>query len=290
MAIWNLGSINIDLFYGVPHLPGPGETLACTSHSRGLGGKGANISVAAARAGARVHHIGAVGADGRWARDLLLEYGVDTRCIEVGHAATGHAVIATDDAGENCIILAPGTNQELLEDHLTQALTQANTGDWFVCQNETNLQSQGATLAKQLGLNVAYVAAPFDAKAVAGVLNELDLLILNKVEAAQLAQVTGQTPDVLGVAEVIVTLGADGADWYHEGAAHRVNPVKVTPVDSTGAGDTFAGYVIAGLDRGFSMDQALTQASRAAAIMVTRYGTADVIPDLKDLEDFKLGN
>ena len=290
MAIWNLGSINIDLFYAVPHLPGAGETLASTSHTRGLGGKGANISVAAARAGARANHIGSIGQDGVWTRDLLLEYGVDAQSITAGDTPTGHAIIATDADGENCIILAPGANHALTEDQLKQALTKANVDDWFVCQNETNLQSEGAKLAKQLGLHVAYVAAPFDADAVSAVLDTLDLLILNAVEAAQLTEATGHKPDALGVKDVIVTLGVDGADWYRGGSVKRIEPVKVTPVDSTGAGDTFAGYVIAHLDRGFAMDQALAQATRAAAIMVTRYGTADVIPDLKDLEDFKLGN
>ena len=116
MALWNLGSINADLFYSVPHLPGPGETLASTNHRKGLGGKGANISVAAARAAARVFHIGAVGNDGKWASDLLLEYGVDPRFIAVSDTATGHAIIATDADGENNIILYPGANQDISRD------------------------------------------------------------------------------------------------------------------------------------------------------------------------------
>lgn len=289
MAIWNLGSINADLFYAVEHLPGPGETLASKSHTKGLGGKGANISVAAARAAARVCHIGSVGQDGLWARDLLLEWGVDTTHIEIGSEPTGHAIILTDDGGENSIVLSPGANTMITSDHLKQALSEANQGDWFVCQNETNAQIEAAKLAKMMGLRVAYVAAPFDADAVKGVLSALDLLILNAVEAEQLSAALDTTPDALGVPHVIVTLGADGADWYHAGRVTHVPAISVDPVDSTGAGDTFAGYVLAGLDRGFSMQQALQQAARAAAIMVTRYGTADVIPDLKDLEDFALG-
>jgi len=99
--IWNLGSINADNFYRVPHLAGAGETLAATAFQQGLGGKGANTSVAAARAAARVAHIGAVGADGRWAVDRLLEYGVDTPHIAQVGGPTGHANICVDDAGEN---------------------------------------------------------------------------------------------------------------------------------------------------------------------------------------------
>ena len=83
MAIWNLGSINADIVYSVPHIPTPGETLSSTNRQTFLGGKGANMSVAAARAGTHVQHIGAVGEDGSWAIERLLEYGVDTRNIAV---------------------------------------------------------------------------------------------------------------------------------------------------------------------------------------------------------------
>ena len=287
MAVWNLGSINVDLFYAVPHLPAPGETLASTNHSKGLGGKGANISVAAARAAAQVHHIGAVGRDGIWARDLLMEYGVDTRHINIVDAATGHAIIATDEQGENNIILCTGANGQITDQMLQSALSGASTGDWFVTQNETNAQSKAVTLAKQMGLQIAYVAAPFDAEAVLAVIDDLDLLILNEVEAAQLSEALDKDIASTGIANVIVTLGSKGAIWHSADGAFPVAPVAVEPVDSTGAGDTFAGYVIACLDRGLPMKQALTTANLAAAIMVTRYGTADVIPDLKDIQDFR---
>ena len=83
MAIWNLGSINADYVYSVPHIPAPGETLAATDRQVFLGGKGANMSVAAARAAATINHIGAVGFDGAWMLERLLESGVDTRYITV---------------------------------------------------------------------------------------------------------------------------------------------------------------------------------------------------------------
>lgn len=134
MTLWNLGSINADLFYSVAHLPGPGETLASTSHRKGLGGKRANISVAAARAAARVYHIGAIGRDGKWASDLLMEYGVDPRFTAVSDVATGRAIIATDAHGENNIILYLGANQDISADQLKAALSEASAKDWFVCQ------------------------------------------------------------------------------------------------------------------------------------------------------------
>lgn len=286
MTIWNLGSINADMVYDLPHLPAPGETLAARGLDRFLGGKGANMSVAAARAGSRVSHIGAVGHDGHWAKDRLTEYGVDTRYISEADLPTGHAIIAVDAEGENLIILYPGANHALDISHLGQALSSANTGDLLILQNETNAQVEAAQLGRKLGLTVCYAAAPFQAQAVQAVLPYLDFLILNEVEAEQLRQETGMGAADLPVRHVIVTLGSKGARYLQQGsdpvefAAH-----KVQAVDTTGAGDTFTGYVLAGMDRGMPMEQAILQANRAAALMVTRHGTADVIPDLREVRD-----
>ena len=286
MAIWNLGSINADFVYSVPHIPAPGETLSSTERRVFLGGKGANMSVAAARAAAHVHHIGAVGEDGRWAVQRLLEYGVDTRNIAVLGTETAQAIIMVDPHGENAIVLHPGANVEIPQVTLQAAMAEAETGDWLVIQNETNLQRTAAKMGKKLGLRVAYAAAPFDAERVQAVLPYLDFLILNAVEAEQLQMATGQAPGDLPVGDVIVTRGADGADWYGTAGKQHFPAIKVDPVDTTGAGDTFTGYVLAGLDRGMPMAQAITQATKAGALMVTRHGTADVIPDLSEVQAF----
>ena len=288
MTVFNLGSINADYVYQVPHLPAPGETLATTKMSRGLGGKGANMSVAAARAAAHVCHIGCLGRDGAWAAERLLEYGVDTRFITTQSEATGHAIIAVDASGENNILLYPGANQKNTQEAIGMALSQAHAGDWLLVQNETNNQSYAVTTAKTLGLSVAYAAAPFNAQAVQAVMGSLDLLILNAVEAEQLHQATGQTPAQLPVRDTIVTLGSEGCLWYGVEGQQQFKAVVVELVDTTGAGDTFTGYVLAGLDRGMPMAQAISLGTKAAGLMVTRLGTADVIPDLKELQDAQL--
>ncbi|MCJ7870979.1 ribokinase [Phaeobacter sp. J2-8] len=287
--IYNLGSINADLFYQLPHLPGPGETLASTGFHRGLGGKGANMSVAAARAAAHVAHIGAVGEDGKWAVARLMEYGVDTRHIASSEAATGHAVIYVDGAGENQIVLFGGANLGLGQGHVTAALGDAGPTDTLMFQNETNLQSYAAGLARQKGMRVVYAAAPFDAAAVAEVLERIDLLVLNEVEAAQLTQAMGCAITALDVADIVITLGGDGCRHISSGAGidRHFPGIKVEVVDTTGAGDTFTGYLVAGLDAGMSMEASIERAQRAGALMVTRQGTADVIPDLKDLAGFQ---
>lgn len=288
MTIWNLGSINADHVYAVDHILAPGETLAATGLTSGLGGKGANMSVACARAGARVGHIGAIGADGAWCVDRLTEYGVDTRWIVTVDEPTGNAIIALAKDGENSIIVLPGANRALPMDAVRAALAEAAVGDWFLTQNETNLQSEAAALARDMGLKVGYAAAPFDAAAVEAVLPLLDFLILNEVEAAQLEAATGTAPGALDVADVVVTLGADGARWYDnaKGEVQDFDAIPVTPVDTTGAGDTFTGYVLAALDRGQPMGQAIGLAMRAGALMVTRPGAADVIPDLSEVQAF----
>jgi ribokinase len=284
MTIYNLGSINADFFYAVPWLPAPGETLAARSVTRGLGGKGANMSVAAARAAARVVHVGAVGPDGRWAVQRLMEYGVDTRHIAEVSEVTGHAIIAVAEDGENSILIWPGANRALPDEVLDAALAEARPGDWALCQNETEKQASWAKTGSKSGLLVAYAAAPFDAGAVQAVLPFLDLLVLNAVEAEQLRQATGQSAEALGVRDVVVTRGAEGCTWHGAEGARHFPALPAKMVDSTGAGDTFTGYLLAGLDRGMPMAQAIGLAQQAAALMVTRRGTADVIPDLREVQ------
>lgn len=290
MTIWNLGSINADYVYRVPHLPGPGETIAAASLERGLGGKGANMSVAAARAGTHVGHIGAVGADGRWAVDRLTEYGVDTRWIRQVTEPTGHAIINVDDEGENSITIYPGANRHIPESIVGLALAEAHPGDTLLMQNETNKQRYAAGIGAQLGLKIAYAAAPFSVAAITAIMPHLDMLILNAVEMEQLHSATGLVPGPeMGVKTVLVTRGAEGCVLFDGDNGHDPQHFparKVTPIDTTGAGDTFTGYVLAGLDRGMPMAQAIDLATRAAALMVMRKGTADVIPDLREVQAF----
>jgi ribokinase len=289
VTIYNLGSINADHVYAVPHLPGAGETLAATALTTGLGGKGANQSVAAARAGATVVHIGAVGHDGRWAIDRLTRYGVQTHAIAEGDTATGHANICVDPRGENQIIVYPGANQRLCATHLAP-IDAVRPGDWLMLQNETNLQFAAATRARALGGRVAYSAAPFDVSAVQAVLPHIDLLILNAIEAEQLTQALGGPVSDLPVPMIVVTKGAHGADLIPDaGETVTIAAPKVDAVDTTGAGDTFAGYMIAGLEQGMAPKQALRLAAAAAALKVTRSGTADAIPSRDEVEQFSRG-
>ncbi|MDU8927907.1 ribokinase [Alisedimentitalea sp. MJ-SS2] len=280
MTIYNLGSINADLFYSVPHLPRPGETLAATGHSTGLGGKGANQSVAAALAGSSVVHIGAVGLDGAWAVQRLREFGVDTAHVSTVDAPTAHAIINVDPQGENAIVIFSGANIRQSLTQLKSTLSAASSGDSLMLQNETNLQVEAAQEARRRGLQVIYSAAPFDAQAVQEMLPHTDVLVMNAVEAGQLSKALSIKIEDLSVAHVLITRGSQGAAWHDlkSGEVIEVPAHAVTPVDTTGAGDCFIGYVVAGLDQGMSAEEAMRLGSAASAIHVTRPGTADAIP------------
>lgn len=283
MAIWNLGSINIDHVYRLPHLPAPGETLAADSLMTGLGGKGANQSVAAARAGARVNHIGAVGPEGGWTLDTLASFGVGTTHVARVSDATGHAIILLDAAAENAIVLYPGANLTLTPDSAAAALSQARPGDTLLLQNETSAQPAAAALAAARGLRTIYSAAPYDTAAVRAVLPHTALLVMNEGEAAQLRAALGSLPPI----PVIVTRGAQGADWIAPGADPLHQPAfRVLPVDTTGAGDCFTGTLAAALDAGVPPAQAMRRAAAAAAIQVTRPGAAQAMPTAAEVDAF----
>ena len=286
MSIFNLGSINIDHVYRVAHLPGPGETIADIGYASGLGGKGVNQSIAAALAGARVHHIGAVGADGGWIIERLVAAGIDVSDLLEVEGATGHAVVCVDTKAENQIIIHGGANRSLTVAQIDQALARARPSDWFLAQNETNLIAEGFAMAKARGLKTAYAAAPFDAVAAAGLVGSVDLLVVNEVEAAQLAAHLGMAAEALPVPELLVTLGSRGARYRAGEMACEVAAFAVTPVDTTGAGDTFLGAFLAARDGGAGPEAALRQASAAAAIQVTRPGAADAIPTAAEVTAF----
>lgn len=286
MAIFNLGSINVDHFYQVPHLPEPGETVVSDDYTYGLGGKGANQSVAAACGGAKVVHIGAIGANAKWTREKLESFGIESDHIATLDMPTAHAVIYVDMVGENAIVISGGANLAQDEALITIALDDSVAGDFCLLQNETNKVAFTAELAKEKGLRVVYSAAPFDAAKTAQILPFIDILVLNEIEARQLADALGVTAAHLPVAEVLVTKGARGAEFRSGGQEISVPAFAVEPVDTTGAGDTYLGFFIAGLDASMDAKGAMTFAAAAAALQVTRQGTTEAIPSLKDVKEF----
>lgn len=286
MSIWNLGSINIDHVYRLDHLPQPGETSAASGYAVGLGGKGANQSLAAAGAGAVTHHLGAMGGADGWVIDRLAEAGICTAAIQrLPRDATGHAIILLDGAGENSIVIHPGANRAIAPAPLREAMALIAAGDTLLLQNETNCQVEAARAARNAGARVIYSAAPFDIEAVRDVLPHVSILAMNAGEAERLF---AEMPGPLPVEGVLITRGGDGAEYrdLRGGSAEFQPAFRVTPVDTTAAGDTFAGYFAASLDRGCDIAEALHLASAAAALKVTRPGAGDAIPKLEEVQDF----
>lgn len=286
MTIFNLGSINIDHYYRMPHLPQPGETMAALGYTKGLGGKGANQSVAALRAGARVVHIGAIGEADSWAAGELASLGLDMGAIARVDQPTGHAIVATDPAGENAIIIHAGANRAQSDEIIQEALGAGQAGDILLLQNETSHQVEAAKSAREHGMLVFYTAAPFELEPLLNILPHVTHLLVNAIEAAALEAETGMTLADLPVHAVIVTRGDEGADWVSDDGRLHMPAYRVAAVDTTGAGDCFAGTLAAAIDAGMTPEHALRQASAAAAIQVTRPGTTAAIPTHEEVSDF----
>ena len=284
MRILNFGSLNIDYVYRVPHIVRGGQTVSGLSFDTFAGGKGANQSVALAKAGANVFHAGRVGTDGVWLRQKLADYGVDVSHTHVGADKTGHAVIQVDEAGENAIFLFAGANRQIEHRHIDAVLGDFGPGDTLLIQNEINDVGHLIQVGYDRGLSVCLNPAPFDDGVGHYPLECVDLLVVNETEAAGMVG-KAAAPDMLRQmaqhwprATIVLTLGDQGAMYRLGDVELVVEAEKVAAVDTTAAGDTFIGYYLAARARGAEPLDCLTTASRAAAICVTRQGAMDAIP------------
>ena len=289
VKILNFGSINIDHVYQVPHFVHAGETLASISLETGLGGKGANQSVALARAGAEVAHIGRLSSSDSWAIELMQESGVDTQSVSVVNEASGHAIIQVNAEGENSIVLHGGANQSFVIQDFETALTLHLNAEYLLLQNECNLIEEVVDLALERGLKIVLNPAPMSERIKQLPLHKFDTIIVNEGEAQALAGrnssdgITKALVDLMPDSKVVLTLGSKGCVLLHNGATTEVAANSVEVVDTTAAGDTFVGYFLAGLVNNFAPLDALSQASQAAAIAVTRAGAISAIPYLSEL-------
>lgn len=285
----NLGSLCIDHVYRLAELPHAGQTVASTSHRIFAGGKGLNQSLAAARAGARVSHVGSIGPDGQMLIDVLQKAGVDVSGIRIEpQVVSGHAVIQVNDRGENAIVIAGGANRCVTAADCRRALRLLGQGDWLLLQNEINdlpRVLEGAAQARTRGARVAFNIAPPDGRERDYDLAEVDLLIVNDSEARALLDASAEPDQVLASLSqrwpdltVVLTLGRDGLLYCHEGRFAHIDAHPVVAVDETAAGDAFIGYLMAELIAGSSLEDALRTASAAGALAVTVAGAASSIP------------
>ncbi len=289
-----VGSLNADLTVRTERLPRPGETVHGSALVVAPGGKSANQAAAAARLGARVAMVGAVGRDDHG--DLLLrelrKAGVEVEGVQrAPEVATGTAVITVDRAGENTIVLSAGANGALTPDHLA-GLPHLLRGAAVLClcfevPMETVIAA--ARQAREAGVRVVLNPSPA-APITDRLLEAVDLLLLNESEAADLLETQGDWETTAsrlrqrGMPAAIVTLGAEGAVVLEEGRVTEIPAVPITPVDTTGAGDAFTGAVAARLAAGASLAEAARFAARAAAWSATRTGAQPSYATLAELE------
>ena len=291
MKILSFGSLNLDQVYQVPHFLRPGETMAAGERNTFCGGKGLNQSIALARAGAEVYHAGAVGeADGGILVDALESSGVDCRLVRRLPCPTGHAIIQVNPEGKNCILLFGGANRQITREQVDEALSHFTAGDILVLQNEISQLGYLMETAGRKGLTIVFNPSPMSAALLEMPLRYVSYFLLNEVEARDICGEDvpeEQYPQLLlkkyPESRVVLTLGARGCIYQDQFRRLAVAAKKVKAVDTTAAGDTFSGFFIAGIAAGVPVEQALEEATRAAAISVSRRGASASIPTREEM-------
>ena len=280
------GSANLDFVVRADHIPAPGETVLGRDFKTFPGGKGANQAVACARAGAvPTHMLLALGQDAfaKPLEDSLQGAGVQLHIVREAEQPTGTAFICVSEAGENAITVAPGANARLRPEHLPDLSGFTH----LLLQLETPVATVTAyaRAARAKGVCVVLNAAP--AQVLPPELLQLvDILIVNEGELATVSQHGGSIAECLArlaVPTVVVTLGAQGCCANQGGQWHLQTAFAITPVDTTGAGDTFCGSLCAALSQGHALATALRHAGAASALACTRLGAQTSIPHASEV-------
>jgi ribokinase len=292
------GSLNMDLSIESDHMPSLGETIMGRCFITNPGGKGANQAVAASRLGAEVYMLGAVGEDafGDQMIAALAEQGVHCeRIMRTGDLSTGVALI-TRVQGDNFITIASGANKAPTIEHVIDTFDDiAEPGDVFLTQLECNFEAtlQALKEAHERGMYTVFNPAP--ARLLPDwVMPHIDLIIMNEGECELLTGIAPVNEESsreamnkltsYGVASVAVTLGSRGSLVWHEGEMYSAVPDPVKAVDTTCAGDTYIGALVAGHARKLEMRRALAIASKASSLAITKVGAQQSIPLLADVE------
>ncbi|MFD1795153.1 ribokinase [Paracoccus aurantiacus] len=283
-----VGSNMIDLVTYTDRMPAPGETIEAPDFLLGFGGKGANQAIAAARLGSAVTVVTCVGDDmfGQQQIRNFKDNGIDSSHVHViANTSSGVAPIFVEPSGENSILIIKGANAALSPDHVDEAAPALAQCDAILMQLEVPLEVNYHTIAWAAGrgittiLNPAPASTELDVKKLAG----LSFFCPNETELATLTGMPTKTDEDIikaarhligqGIGQVVVTLGGRGARLVTADEVEEIAPVKVTPVDTTGAGDAFIGSFAHFLASGMDAKAALRQAARYAACSITRRGT-----------------
>lgn len=292
-----VGSSNVDLTVRVRRLPLPGETIRGATLLRTNGGKGANQAVAAARLGADVVFITCLGNDasGGMLSAQFAADGIDTSCIKLSATPTGTALIFVDDNAENCIAVAPGSNNDLLPADIDAARSTMEGASYLLVQLVIPMPTvvRAVELAHSLGIKTIMNPAPMN-PVPEDLFSRIWLITPNQTEAEQLTGVHVESEDdaaraaevlfAKGVKNVIVTMGSKGSLVCTPEALEFVPSRKVKAIDTTGAGDVYNGALVAALSQGKSLIEAARIATLASSIAVTRMGAQTSAPYANEIE------
>lgn len=290
-----LGSVNVDLIGTVSRIPKPGETVPGENFSTAAGGKGANQALAAKRAGAPVRMVGAVGSDSfaSEALALLKAAAIDLSQLRVVEGPTGIAMILVDDHGENVIAILPGANGAVDTADAEAALAGLGPEDILLLQQEIPQPAteRALQLARSKGVRSVLNTAPF-LEGTPALARQASIVVANETEFA-LLQGGGAAPLEEAMAEwaaangqtVVVTLGAEGAWAATSGGLLKVPSHPVDPIDTVGAGDTFCGYLAAGLGAGLKFETAMRRAAVAGSLACLKPGAQPAIPYAAEVEE-----
>ena len=273
-----VGSANLDLVARTSRLPKPGETVMGSHFFEACGGKGVNQAIAAARAGAKTAFIGALGRDhaGETLLAALVNDGVDVSAVQRVSVHTGRALIGVSDIGENSIVVVPGANHKITVTDIEKNKTLISAAKVLLCQLEVPLAvvQRAFELA---GSSTTRILNPAPAQVLAReLLSRVDVIIPNEYEVELLGGALHLL--TLGVKTVIVTQGDKGAMVVDATGTRQVDPFRVTPIDSTGAGDAFCGMLAARLAIGETVTVALRSAVIAGALATQIEGAVPSLP------------
>jgi ribokinase len=299
-----VGSANVDLTFRTPRLPKPGETLAGHSLQVGMGGKGANQAVVAARLGARVTFVARVGND-PFAAEAIRWYqaeGLDCTFVrrDANHP-TGTAAIVVDDEAENSILIVAGANTGLTPQDVRKAASVIQGAHAVLCQLETPLDAtlEAFRLARAAGILTVLTPAPVTdlpdellrlCDLCVPNRTELELLVKCPVDNERDAHSAAKLLRARGIQTVAVTMGRSGAFLLDNAGGVHIPAIAVDAVDPTGAGDAFTAALAVSVAEGLTLIEAAHRASVVAALTVTRIGTQAAFPSLAEVNEWMASN
>ena len=286
MKILNFGSINKDFFYSVNDFVRPGETISSNGYDIMIGGKGLNQSVGISKAGVKVYHAGIINKDDTFIIDKLKSWKINCDNILLSDNPTGHAIIQVNKKGENSIIIHGGANHDFNLKSIKSILSKFETGDVLLLQNEINNIDEIIDRAHYKKMKIIFNPAPFNNDILKYDLNKINTLILNQSEGEGLSneKIPNKILKVLNNnfknTEIILTLGEKGSLYSYKDELIKIRAHDVKTVDTTGAGDTFIGYYVAGFASKMNKKDNLNRASEAAALTTIKLGGAESIPSI----------